>query len=67
MTLLLKVILSKPGMSKACQYDIRKMKENAFTLTKVEPLPFWLNIDKTQLQQVTKSSVIVQGKKIFKL
>ena len=40
MTLLLKVILSKPRMSKACQYDIRKMKENAFTLTKVEPFAF---------------------------
>ena len=47
MTLLLKVILSKPRMSKACQCNIREMKENAFTLTKVEALPFWINIDKT--------------------
>ena len=40
MALLLKVILSKPRMSKACQYNIWKIKEKAFTLTKVDPLPF---------------------------
>ena len=27
-------------MSKVCQYDLSKMKENAFTLAKVEPFAF---------------------------
>ena len=50
MTLLLKVILSKHQMSK---YSIRKIKENAFTLTRIEPLPFWLNIDKNAVRSFT--------------
>ena len=62
MTLLLKVILSKPRMSKACQYNIRKMKENAFTLTRVELLPFWLNLDKNEAK-LQKLGLYLSNKK----
>ena len=43
-------------MPKACQYNIREMKKNAFTPAKVEQLPFWLNVDKVaaKLQKAVK-------------